>query len=258
MPHTPREPSRSPPAAPSVLRSSLIALCAMAQATWPLATNAAETQAMRTQPQRPLILNAGTQQELLIDRGIERMAIADEAVAAVTVTRKTPSSPAARLIITGKTAGRTTLMVWEKGSAAATTYAIEVQRRSSTLAGTMDSVTTHQQARDTAMASSGDKVELIDRSIVNVRSNTVQVEVKVVEFNRSVLKQAGLNIFSTRANSNGFSFGSFTPSSLKTATFASDGSISGEYSNPLAQAFSLLQAVRTMTLLTLTGPLTGC
>jgi len=240
MPYTPREPSSSPAGAPSLLRSSLIAVCALAQAAWPLTTNAADTQAVRTQLQRPLILNAGTQQELLIDKGIERMAIADEAVAGVTVTRKTPSSPAARLIITGKAAGRTTLMVWEKGNAAATTYAVEVRRRNATVSGTMDSVAAHQQARDTALAGAGEKTELVDRSVVNVRSNTVQVEVKVVEFNRSVLKQAGLNIFSTRANSNGFSFGVFGPSSLGSTTFASNGSISGEYHNPLAQAFSLL------------------
>jgi pilus assembly protein CpaC len=131
-------------------------------------------------------------------------------------------------------------MVWEKGNAAATTYALEVRRRASTLTGAMDSMATHQQARDTALASTGDKAELIDRSVVNVRSSTVQVEVKVVEFNRSVLKQAGLNIFSTRANSHGFSFGVFTPSSLGKATFSSDGSISGEYSNPVTQAFDLL------------------
>ncbi|CAN7584974.1 type II and III secretion system protein family protein [Variovorax paradoxus] len=240
MPNTPSEPSSSPPGAPSLPRFSLIALCVLALGAWPIATNAADATPVRPQPQRPLILNAGTQQELLIEKGIERMAIADEAVAAITVTRKGPNSPAARLIITGKAAGRTTLMIWEKGNSAATTYSIEVRRRSATLAGTMDSVAAHQQARETAMAGMPEKAELIDRSVVNVRSNTVQVEVKVVEFNRSVLKQAGLNIFSTRANSNGFSFGAFGPSSLGSTTFSSNGSISGEYHNPLAQAFSLL------------------
>ncbi|MCR6479708.1 type II and III secretion system protein family protein [Variovorax sp. ZS18.2.2] len=232
-----------------LLQPSLIALCAMAQAVWPLASTAADAQSGRPQqPQQPqqlqaprtLTLGAGTQQELVIEKGIDRMAIGDEAVAAVTITRKTPSSPAARLIVTGKAAGRTTLMVWEKGNSAATTYTLEVRRRSSTLAGTMDSMVTHQQARDAALAGTADKAELIDRSAVNVRSNTVQVEVKVVEFNRSVLKQAGLNIFSTRANSNGFSFGVFTPSSLKSATFASNGSITTEQNNPLAEAFNLL------------------
>jgi pilus assembly protein CpaC len=258
MHHTPSEPTTSATRSPGevssrLLRPSLIALCAMAQAVWPLASTAADAQAgrsQRTQPQplqtmqlqqpRTLTLGAGTQQELLIDKGIDRMAIGDEAVAGVAITRKTPNSPAARLIVTGKAAGRTTLMVWEKGNSAATTYTLEVRRRSSTLAGTMDSMPAHQQARDTVLASTADKAELVDRSVVNVRSNTVQVEVKVVEFNRSVLKQAGLNIFSTRTNSNGFSFGVFSPSSLQSATYASNGGITTEQNNPLAQAFSLL------------------
>ncbi|MGJ7533317.1 MULTISPECIES: type II and III secretion system protein family protein [unclassified Variovorax] len=246
MPYKPREQStraiRSPMNVSSrLLRPSLIALCAMAQTVWPAASTAADAQPVRPQLQRPLVMTAGTQQELLIDKGIDRMAIGDEAVAGVTITRKTQNSPGARLIVTGKAAGRTSLMVWEKGNSAATTYIVEVRRRTSTLAGSMDSMPAHQQARDTALASSAsDKAELIDRSVVNVRSNTVQVEVKVVEFNRSVLKQAGLNIFSTRPNSNGFSFGVFSPSSLGSTTFAANGQISGEYSNPLAQAFSLL------------------
>ena len=60
---------------------------------------------------------------------MERIAIGDETVAGVTVTRKTPGSPAARLILTGKQPGRTTLMVWEKGQSAATAYTLDVQRR---------------------------------------------------------------------------------------------------------------------------------
>jgi len=223
-----------------LLRPSLIALCTMTQAAWPLTSAAADAQPARAQAQRPIVLSAGTQQELVIDKGIDRMAIGDEAVAGVTITRKTQNSPAARLIVTGKAAGRTSLMVWEKGSSAATSYVIEVRRRTATLGGSMDSMTAHQQARDTALASAADKTDLVDRSVVNVRSSTVQVEVKVVEFNRSVLKQAGLNIFSTRPNSSGFSFGVFSPSSLASATFAPNGQIGGEYNNPLAQAFSLL------------------
>lgn len=245
MHHTPRAQSTRATRSPGkialrLLRPSLIALCATTPAVWPLATSAADAPAARPLMQRPLVLSAGTQQELVIDKGIDRMAIGDEAVAAVTITRKTPNSPAARLIVTGKAAGRTSLMVWEKGNAAATTYTVEVRRRTATLAGSTDSMTAHQQARDIALAGAPEKTELIDRSSVNVRSNTVQVEVKVVEFNRTVLKQAGLNLFSTRANSNGFSFGVFSPSSLQSASFASNGNITGEYNDPLAQAFSLL------------------
>ncbi|MFP5473666.1 MAG: type II and III secretion system protein family protein, partial [Gammaproteobacteria bacterium] len=85
-----------------------------------------------------------------------------------------------------------------------------------------------------------EKAALTDRSSVQVRSHTVQVDVKVVEFNRSVLKQAGLNIFSTRANSHGFSFGVFTPTSLRSTTYNTDGSLTTDANNPLSQAFNLL------------------
>ncbi|WP_242630918.1 type II and III secretion system protein family protein [Variovorax paradoxus] len=223
------------------MRPTLAVLCLLASGVWPVApATAAEAEAAPVRAALQLRIDAGTQKELLIGKGIERMAIADETVAGVALTRQSPSSPAARLIVTGKAAGRTTLMVWEKGQANAIVYALEVRRRTSTLNGSLNSMEAHQEARDAAMSSGGEKSALIDRSVVNVRSNTVQVEVKIVEFNRSVLKQAGLNIFSTRANSNGFSFGVFTPSSLRSASFAPDGSLSGEHNNPLAQAFSLL------------------
>ncbi|MBW8720262.1 MAG: pilus assembly protein N-terminal domain-containing protein, partial [Variovorax paradoxus] len=216
-------------------------LCLLAQGAWPVAATAADAaETASARPAQQLRIDAGTQKELLISKGIERMAIADETVAGVALTRQSPNSPAARLIVTGKAAGRTTLMIWEKGQSTATVYAVEVRRRASTLSGSLNSMDAHQEARDAAMAAGGEKTALVDRSVVNVRSSTVQVEVKIVEFNRSVLKQAGLNIFSTRANSNGFSFGVFTPSSLRSTTFNSDGSITGEYNNPLAQAFSLL------------------
>lgn len=223
------------------MRPTLAVLCLLASGVWPVASaTAAEAAAAPARAALQLRIDAGTQKELLIGKGIERMAIADETVAGVALTRQSPNSPAARLIVTGKAAGRTTLMVWEKGQANAIVYALEVRRRTSTLNGSLNSMEAHQEARDAAMSAGGEKSALIDRSVVNVRSNTVQVEVKIVEFNRSVLKQAGLNIFSTRANSNGFSFGVFTPSSLRSASFAPDGSISGEHNNPLAQAFSLL------------------
>lgn len=223
-----------------LLRPSLLMLCLLAPGIWPLASSAADAAAPEQASQIPLTVGVGTQRELLIEKGIDRMALADETVAGVTLTRKSPGAPAARLIITGKAAGRTTLMVWEKGRSTATTYSLEVRRNATRLSGTLDSMNAHQQARDAALSSVPEKGVLIDRSIVNVRSNTVQVEVKVVEFNRNVLKQAGLNIFSTRPNSSGFGFGVFSPSSLSSSTFASNGGISGQYNNPLTQAFSLL------------------
>ena len=228
------------PARRPVHRAIALLWVAAAASAWPLLSAAASAEAAPARPPLAMRIDAGTQKELLIGKGIERMAIADETVAGVALTRQSPNSPAARLIVTGKAAGRTTLMVWERGQQNATVYALEVRRRASTLAGSLGSMEAHQEARDNAMSAGGEKSALVDRSIVNVRSSTVQVEVKIVEFNRSVLKQAGLNIFSTRANSNGFSFGVFSPSSLRTASFGDRGTTGTEQNNPLAQAFSLL------------------
>ncbi|MDP9919948.1 pilus assembly protein CpaC [Variovorax boronicumulans] len=232
---TPSVTRRPAPLRPLVLRHALMALGLLAPATWPIASSAPGVLA-----QVPFTVTAGTQRELLIDKGVDRIAIADETVAGVTITRKTSSSAAARLIVTGKLPGRTTLMVWEKGQPAATTYTLDVQRRIAAVSGTTSSVPAYQQMRDAALAVQPDKTPVSDLGTVNVRSHTVQVAVKVVEFNRSVLKQAGLNIFSTRTNSNGFSFGAFAPATLTKSSFGADGSIATEANQPLAQAFSLL------------------
>lgn len=176
----------------------------------------------KTSP-RLLRLAAGSQRELVFDKGVERIAIADETVATVTVSRKTPtrSTPAttaaARLILTGKKPGQSTLMVWERGSAAATTYLVEVQRPMPLIQGSVPDMPAYRQAREEALAAYGDKAEPIDRAQVGVRSHTVQVEVRVVEFSRSVLKQAGLNLSSYGPNSHGFSFLSTSPGLLSEA-----------------------------------------
>lgn len=188
-------------------------------------------------------LTAGTQQELVIDKGVDRIAIANEQVASVMVTRKargTSGGPGARLIITGKAPGNTSLLVWERGSDAATTYTLHVQRDGAVLQGAFPSAAEHQQAREAALALQPDKAPLADRSTLSVKSQTVQVEVKIVEFNKRVLKQAGLNLFSTAPNKHGFSFGVFSPSSLTSASFEPNGVIRGEMTSPLAQAFGLL------------------
>ena len=174
--HSMTHPPRANPNAPvHVLRPTLVALCLLAPGVWPVASSVANAQAVASGAPIQFRVDAGTQKELLIPKGIERMAIADETVAGVALTRQSPNSPAARLILTGKTAGRTTLMLWEKGQSTATVYALEVRRRASTLTGTLDSMTAHQEARDAALAAGGEKALLVDRSVVNVRSNTVQV-----------------------------------------------------------------------------------
>ncbi|WP_408647915.1 type II and III secretion system protein family protein [Xenophilus arseniciresistens] len=223
-------------AAPGALLAQAAAPATRATTT---AATAAPAASVPSEMQRRT-LQVGSQEEMVFAAGVERIAIADEAVAAVAITRQRPGSPAARLILTGRAPGTTTLMVWEKGQGAAHRYELQVQRRAATLTGRFADAQAHAQAREEKLAGYGDKAVLADRSVVDVRSHTVQVDVKVVEFNRSTLKQVGLNIFSTRANSHGFSFGSFGPSSLREATFNANGSIATDANNPLAQAFGLL------------------
>ena len=221
----------------SITKRSRVVPCALGTALIAVAAVAAPAPDAGA---RALTLAAGTQQEIVVDAGVQRIAVADEAVATVMVLRKTPGTESARLLINGKSPGRTTLMVWPKGVPSATTYTIDVQRRGALLEGQFASMPAHRMARDAASSTLPDKALLGDRSSVAVRSHTVQVEVKVVEFNKNVLKQLGLNLFSTRANTHGFSFGVFSPSSLQSSTLDGSGGIGANANNPLAQAFSLL------------------
>jgi pilus assembly protein CpaC len=166
---------------------------------------------------REIVLTTGAQRELLIDAAIERLAVADEAVASVLVTRRARTGDGARLIVTGKAPGRTTLMVWRRGSDTATTYELTVQRRQSVVEGTSGSLEAHARRLQDARAAGAADAPVVDRSVVEVRSQTVQVEVKIVEFSRSVLKEAGVSLSSYGPNSRGFSFLNTSSSALSDA-----------------------------------------
>ena len=88
-----------------------------------------------------------------------------------------------------------------------------------------------------ANAQSADKAKTVDLSSVQLKSNVVQVDVKVVEFNKTQMKKVGLNLFSTAPNSSGFSFGIFGRGSYGTG---GGSSTTGAAANPLTQAFNLL------------------
>jgi pilus assembly protein CpaC len=85
-----------------------------------------------------------------------------------------------------------------------------------------------------AGAAGGGAANVVDASTVATRS-VVQVDVRVVEFSRSVLKEIGLNILK---QNNGFTFGSFAPSSLTSATFGSSPSFNS--TTPISSAFNLV------------------
>lgn len=210
-----------------------------------LSTLLATGPALAAQPaasQQVLSLTQGTMHELLFEQGIERIAIADEAVASMALSRAGLNGKAVRVLITAKAAGSTSLMLWVKGEKDARRYAIEVRRREQTLDQTHPSTQAYLQAARSAEAARGKDELLVNQARVDVKSHTVQVDVKVVEFNKRVLKQAGLNLFSTAPNQRGFSFGVFSPSSLTQATWGANGELATESISPLAQAFGLVMS----------------
>ncbi|WP_027214136.1 type II and III secretion system protein family protein [Burkholderia sp. WSM2232] len=83
-------------------------------------------------------------------------------------------------------------------------------------------------------ASGAGTAQIYDTSTVATRS-VVQVDVRVVEFSRTVLKQVGLNILK---QNNGFTFGSFAPSALSSATYGPTPSFNSVA--PISSAFNLV------------------
>ena len=184
---------------------------------------------------RDLKLVMGSQHELNLPSGVERIAIGDDSVAGVHIKR-TGKGAAAKILLSPIKPGNTTLMVWPRGEAQAQTYVLHVQQRVDLRTAKSSSLIEQQFSGELANAQSGDKVKTVDLSSVQLKSNVVQVDVKVVEFNKTQLKNVGINLFSTAANSHGFSFGILSKGSYK----APDSTGSVSYPSPITSAFNLL------------------
>jgi pilus assembly protein CpaC len=204
-------------------------------------------------------LVVGRHQELTVDSGVERVALADESVAGVNILRKDKGSPAARLLLTGKAPGVTTLMVWAKGGAAARTYLLEVGRPGAVLEGAVASLPAHRAAVADALASRPKDAPLHDRSVVDVRGQTVQVEVRIVEFSRNVLKEIGVSLSPYGPNSHGFTFQSAAAGALSDAFSLALGFRNANKGRGLDLTLSLLEGnglarvLAEPTLVTLSG-----
>lgn len=175
-----------------------------------------------------LQLSLGRQHVLQPAMALGRIAVGDPNVLDVKVLRSAsggPSAPA-ELLLTPKAPGSTTLSVWPpKGQPQ--NWLIQVSGPSLRLEKRLTSVPDHARALTELRLNAPDKAVLIDRSQVAVRSNTVQVDVQVVEFKKTALKRAGINLVSGGPNGHGFSFGMYTPGS-STSSGKSGGSSGGE------------------------------
>ncbi|HGO6075388.1 TPA: pilus assembly protein N-terminal domain-containing protein, partial [Burkholderia cepacia] len=170
-------------------------------------------------------LAVGAQRQISAGRALQRVAVGDPAIADVLIMK---GSRSGSVLLTAKAPGVTNVMLWERGKDEPTVWSVEVVDAAaqavldgstpqvkayggtSVLRGTSASLDAHERA--TAVAKNmSPKGAVIDRSTL-AGKNVVQVDVRVVEFSRSVLKQVGFNFFK---QSNGFSFGSFSPGGVQ-------------------------------------------
>lgn len=224
-------------------------------------------------------LSVGEQRQIEPGKHLTRVAVGDPAVADVLVIRdgdgrggvlaigKAPGRTNLLLWEQGRSAPRTVALDVEPGAAAALgskdAPSVETYGRDVVVTGNTPTMETHQRGSDLArlaanaaarahsprggrqssgeglgpgQGSAGDAGAIVDESTVATRS-VVQVDVRVVEFSRTVLKQAGLNLFK---QSNGFSFGTFGPSSLNSVAGGGTSSFQVTSTAPIASAFNLV------------------
>ena len=187
-----------------------------------------------------LVIEVNEQRPWTLPENLERIAIADPAVADLT---RIGSKGQALLV--GKSAGQTTLLLWHRGTATPTRIRVDVrtpaqnrllsdggsqlsiQGGQALLDGQSENALQHQQARQAALSALGGEGQIIDTATI-AHGGVVQVEVKVVEFSKSVMRQIGINFTNTNG---GFNYGITSPSA---SSAGSDGG------GALSSAFNLV------------------
>ena len=201
------------------------------------AVSAPENVASQPSGATEIKLVMGAQHELNLPAGVERIAIGDDTVAGVHIKR-VGKGQAAKILLNPLKPGATSFMVWPRGEAHPKTYWLNVQQRVELRTAKSSSLIEQQFSNELANAQSGDKIKTVDLSSVQLKSNVVQVDVKVVEFNKTLMKNVGINLFSTAANSHGFSFGILSKGAYKNTSGSSSSDTS--IASPISSAFNLL------------------
>lgn len=173
-----------------------------------------------------LILQTHEQRPWRAPADLERVAIADPDVADLVMLKGHRGGREALLV--GKQAGRTTLLLWHRGESTPQRLTVEVQGAlqsalqddngsrvsvqdgTALLHGSAPTLLDHEQARAAAVDAVGSKGGVADVSTV-ASGGVVQVDVKVVEFNKTAMRQIGLN-FNKSNGSGAFKYGIASPS----------------------------------------------
>jgi pilus assembly protein CpaC len=213
--------------------------CAFLAGAWLLA--ASPTAAPRT-ADAELVLQAHEQRPWSLPADLERVAIADPAVADLVMLK----GQRRQALLVGQQPGQTVLLLWRRGQELpqrltvrvrgaaqdaleqGTGAAVAVQDGRAVLAGQPATLLDHQRALAAAQSAVGDKGGIADTSTV-AAGGVVQVDVKVVELDKNVMNQIGINF---QARNNGFSWGFGSPMNQSSG---GDGSTS-----VLSSAFSLV------------------
>ena len=168
-----------------------------------------------------VVLELNEQRPWNLPTGVERIAIADPSIADITRIGRNNEA-----LLVGRSAGSTTLLLWLQKQAAPTRIRVEVrnavqgglldgsateltvQGGQALLSGNAGSLLEHEARRKAAASAIGEKGVISDATTIS-SGGVVQVEVKVVEFNKSVLRQVGISFKNING---GFSYGMTSPS----------------------------------------------
>lgn len=185
-------------------------------------------------------LSLGTQKNFEFPSGVKKISIGDDSVIDVSVERIKGSNNSARLLVTPLKAGSTTLMVWGNNDVNPSSRIINVRRIESKQEKKYEKLSEIVLGQVALKSAKNDTFVDVNSNYVLQKSNVVQVDVKIVELNKNRLQQAGLNIFSTAANSQGFSFGVLSSGVASNPNFDAVGGVKGINGSPFSQAFGLL------------------
>ncbi len=232
---------RLPNSIGTVFKAGLLGLAAacaapMVQAQAPAAAEASN-----------VTVDVGTQQLLREKLPIRRVAVANPEIADVSVINSR------ELLINGKAAGITSLIIWTRDAKAQPlTYRIAVASRS--IGGSTSDLLTHRDAvlaagGSTSASASGGGASaqqvVADHTTVAVDTQVLS-QVKIVDISRTALQEFGINFLA--ANHNGVIGGIGTPGSVsgalinQSSTSQSEQITSSTGFIPIASAFNLVYA----------------
>lgn len=173
---------------------------------------------------RSLTLGVHEQRELQVTGTLERVAVADPAIADIVVLKGSGGRRGSVLVV-GKKAGTTQVSTWPRGGEPTRwevhvtgdlqgalgdtgTANVDARGNAAIIKGHANTIIEHSGLQAAAVDATGKGGVVVDRSTVG-DTGVVQVDVKIVEVNRTVLNELGARFTALkRTSSGGFGFNS--------------------------------------------------